>query len=147
MCYHLQPPTWQTMSKVVLSFVLILVFPQAQAGLELLQNEKRSVFDIIPDGTKQKLTKNNSVKCFRDETGKCHFVLEKIFKQSEFLYSFSDFENKLKQKSRNIPSKHELKMEIKQYFKTKNTKRPSFPSKDELKREIKQYFRSLIIRK
>ena len=58
----------------------------------------------------------------------------------------NELKKKLKQSSTNFPSKNELKMEIKKFFKTKSRKRPDHPSRDELKKEIKNYIRNTSIK-
>ena len=104
------------MRKVVLSLFFVFVFHQAQAGLglqgpswtRLFRNEKRSIFDIIPDA------KTEKPKCFRNQVGNC-------ITRPSIVNGFNSFENKLKQDIKKFPSK-ELKMDIKKYFKTENRK-------------------------
>ena len=122
------------MRKVVLSLFFVFVFHHAQGGLELqgpswtrlFRNEKRSIFDI-------KSEKPNR-KCYRNQTGKC-------IARPAIVNIFNSFENKLKQNIKNFPSKQELKMDIKKYFKTKNRKRPDSPTLETLRKEIKNYIR------
>ena len=118
-------PARPDMKTAVLNLVVVVVLSEAQAGLELFHNEKRSVFDIIPEGKSERLNKYLPVKCSRDGGGKC--LPRTVFKQSAVFYDLNEFREKLKQSSTNFPSKNELKMEIKKYFKTKSKKRPDHP--------------------
>ena len=126
------------MRKVVLSLFFVSVFHQAQGGLglqgpswtRLFRNEKRSIFDIIPDGKSEKPNR----KCYRNQTGNC-------IARPAIVNIFNSFENKLKQNIKNFPSKQELKMDIKKYFKTENRKRPDSPTLETLRKEIKNYIR------
>ena len=132
------------MRKVVLSLFFIFVFHQAQAGLglqgpswtRLYRNEKRSVFDIIPDAKSEKTNR----KCFSNQAGNC-------IVRPAIVNGFNSFENKLKQNIKNIPYKQELKMDIKKYFKTENRKRPDSPTLETLRKEIKNYIRRTKIKK
>ena len=125
------------MRKVVLSLFFVFVFHQAQAGLglqgpswtRLFRNEKRSIFDIIPDAKSEKSNR----KCFRNQVGNC-------ITRPAIMNGFNSFENKLKQDIKKFPSK-ELKMDIKKYFKTENRKRPDSPTLETLRKEIKNYIR------
>ena len=134
-------PARQAMKTAVLNFVVVVVLSEAQAGLELFNNEKRSVFDIIPEGKSMRLNTNFPVKCLKDGGGKCISRIETVFKQSADFYDLAEFKEKLKQNSKN-----ELKMEIKKYFKTKSRKRPDHPSRDELKKGILNYIRNSSIK-
>jgi hypothetical protein len=126
------------MRKVVLSLFFVFVFHQAQAGLglqgpswtRLFRNEKRSIFDIIPDSASERPNR----KCFRKPVGNC-------ITRPAMVTVFNSFENKLKQNIKNIPSKQALKMDIKKYFKTKNRKRPDSHTLETLRKEIKNYIR------
>ena len=125
------------MRKVVLSLFFVFVFHQAQAGLglqgpswtRLFRNEKRSIFDIIPDAKSERMNR----KCFRNQVGNC-------ITRPAIINGFNSFENKLKQDIKKFPSK-ELKMDIKKYFKTENRKRPDSPTLETLRKEIKNYIR------
>ena len=131
------------MRKVVLSLFFVFVFHQAQAGLglqgpswtRLFRNEKRSIFDIIPDAKSERMNR----KCFRNQVGNC-------ITRPAIMNGFNSFENKLKQDIKKFPSK-ELKMDIKKYFKTENRKRPDSSTLETLRKEIKNYIRRTKIKK
>ena len=92
------------------SVFLLTVFLSSQvwADLQYPHIEKRAVFDIIPDGASAWENRVNQPKVF---------------------YSLSDFEKELKKRIEEIPLKHDLKKEIKQYFRTKIGKQKMFPKK------------------
>jgi hypothetical protein len=122
------------MRKVVLSLFFVFVLHQGlglslqgQSWTRLFRNEKRSIFDIIPDGNIEKPNQ----KCFRNQAGNC-------FARPIIVNGFNSFKNKLKQNIKIFPSKQELKMDIKKYFKTENRKRPDSPTLETLRKEIKQ---------
>ena len=106
------------------SVVLLTVFlsPQVWADLEYLHVGKRAVFDIIPAGSSGW---GNRVK------------------QPEVFYSLSDFEKELKKRIQEIPSKHVLKKEIQQYFRSKNGKARDVPLKKEWKKDVGRIIRKV----
>ena len=82
------------MKKLVIGLVFV-VFHQAQAGLKLFNYEKRSIFDIIPEGTHVKQTKKLSVKCYKNSPRNCVPEFEAGFKQPLVLFGLDKFENNL----------------------------------------------------
>ena len=85
------------------SVILLTVFLSSQvwADIQYPHIEKRAVFDIIPARAS---------------------AWDNWFNQPKYFYSLSDFEKELKKWIEEIPFKHNLKKEIKQYFRTKNGK-------------------------
>ena len=132
------------MRKVVLSLFFVFLFHKVHAGLglqgpswtRLITNEKRSIFDIIPDGKSEKPNRKYS----RNQAGNC-------IARPSIVNGFNSFQNKLKQNIKNIPYKQELKMDIKKYFKTENRKRPESPTLEILRKEIKNYIRRTKLKK
>ena len=90
------------------SVFLLTVFLSSQvwADLQYPHIEKRAVFDIIPAWAS---------------------AWDNRVNQPKVLYSLSDFEKELKKRIEEIPLKHDLKKEIKQYFKQRMGKQKMFP--------------------
>ena len=110
------------MGTVSVLFLAVFISSQVWGGKEYLHVGKRAVFDIIPTGVR---------------------VWGSRVKQPEVFYSLSDFEKELKKRIEEIQSKHDLKKEIKQYFRTKNGKAQDVSSKNEWKKEIGQLIRKI----
>ena len=125
------------MRNFVLGLVFAFVFQQAQAGLKLFHNEKRSIFDILPEGTHLKQSKKLSVKCYKDSPRNCVPGVEAGFKQPPVFFGLDKYENNLKQTLKN----NQLKKHIRDLFKARNSKRPTFQTFEELKKELKNHIK------
>ena len=84
------------MKKLAIRLIFANVFYQAQAGLKLFHSEKRSIFDIIPEGTHVKQTKKLSLKCYKNSPRKCFPEFEAGFKPPPVLFGLDKFQNNLK---------------------------------------------------
>ena len=125
------------MRNFVLGLFIAFVFHQAQAGLKLFHNEKRSIFDIIPEGTHVKQSKKLSVKCYKDSPRNCVPAVEAGFKQPPVFLDLNKYETNLKQSLKNSP----LKKQIRDLFKARNSKRPNFQTFEELKKELRNHIK------
>ena len=131
------------MRKYVLGLVFNVVFHQAKASLKLFHNEKRSIFDIIPEGTHVKQSKKLSVKCYKDSPRNCVPGVEAGFKQPPVLFGLDKYENNLKQTLKN----NQLKRHIRDLFKARNSKRTTFQLFEELKKELRNHIKITTIKK
>ena len=131
------------MRKYVLGLVFNVVFHQAKASLKLFHNEKRSIFDIIPEGTHLKQSKKLSVKCYKDSPRNCVPGVEAGFKQPPVFFGLDKYENNLNQSSKN----NLLKKQIRNLFKARNRKRPTFQSFELPKKTLKNYIKILTMTK
>ena len=131
------------MRNFVLGLVFAFVFHQAQAGLKLFHNEKRSIFDIIPEGTHLKQSKKLSVKCYKDSPRNCVTGVEAGFKQPPVLFGLDKYENNLKQSLAN----NQLKRQIRDLFKARKSKRPNFQTFEELKKELRNHIKITTVTK
>ena len=114
------------MWRLLLGIVLVHLLHQVQGGP--IQKEKRSIFDIIP-----KVMAKKRHKCMWDKAENCDSRHPHVgFKKSTVFSPFDDFEIKLEEKHRHSQM---MKMIIKNFFKTKNTKRVK--SLEDLKEEMK----------
>ena len=105
------------MSKLMLIVFLVFVFHQACSFPWIYHLEKKAIFDLIPEGTKDMSYSYSSEECYGDKNGKCSPILKNMFQRFEAYSSLSDFESELKQKKlRAVESKHLAKIVIKQYF-------------------------------
>ena len=125
------------MKKLVSVLVFAVVFHQAQAGLKLLHDEKRSIFDIIPEGTHLQQNKKLSVKCYKYSSRNCFPGFEAGSKKPPVLFGLDRDENNLKQSSKD----NLLKKQIRNLFKARNRKRPTFQSFDVLKKKLNSYIK------
>ena len=125
------------MNKLVLGLVFVFVFHQALAGLKLFHNEKRSIFDIIPEGTHLNQSKKLSVKCYKDSPGNCVHGVEVAFKQTAVFFNLNKYENNMKQSLKN----NQFKKHIRDLFKARNSKRPTFQTFEERKKELKNHIK------
>ena len=125
------------MKKLLIVLVFAVVFHQAQAGLKLFHNEKRSIFDIIPEGTHLKQSKKLSVKCYKYSPRNCVTGVEAGFKQHPVFFNLKKYENNLKQSLAN----NQLKRQIRALFKAGKSKRPNFQTFEELKKEMRNHIK------
>ena len=131
------------MRNFVIGLVIAFVYHQAQAGFKLFHNEKRSIFDIIPEGTHLKQTKKLSVKCYKDSPRNCVPGVEAGFKQPAVFFGLDKYENNLKQSLKN----NQFKKHIRDLFKARNSKRPTFQTFEELKKELINHIKITTITK
>ena len=131
------------MRKYVLGLVFTVVFQQGKASLKLFHNEKRSIFDIIPEGTHLKQNKKLSVKCYKGSSRNCVPEFEAGFKLPPVFFGLDKYENNLNQSSKN----NLLKKQIRNLFKARNRKRPTFQSFELPKKTLKNYIKILTMTK
>ena len=131
------------MTKLNVIFFFVFVFHLAKAGPESYRYEKRSVFDIIPEGTQKR--RNSSVVCYRDGNGKCNSILGNIFKL-QVSSSLSDFNDRMKLlKLNDFSLINKIKTDIRLFSKEENTAIQNLDSKNKLKKDFKINFKKFLL--
>ena len=124
------------MAAVQTFVVAVFVFIPGLTGLELLQNEKRAIFDLIPDGVGGCDPHGAGLLCGQQPENM-------IKQQHQVYYSLSDFEKELKKRVQDSPLKSLLKTDIKQYFRLKSRKFQDVPLKKEWRTDLGQFIKNI----